>query len=294
MRCTETTLTTSDGTPLFVRHCEPDGEPAGRLMIVHGLCEHGERYAHVAEWLADRNWGVVITDLRGHGRSGGDRSHVADFRHYVEDLEVVRSHLGLEPARTALVGHSMGGLIAARYVQTFPASAAALVMLSPLLGVKVAIPRLTVAVGRMLQHVAPRTRFRPRMDPFHTTRNVAAVERRLSDPLTDRSVTAGWFFAMKRALQAAWNEADRLQIPLLVVQAGDDRIVDAAAIEPWLARIGSSDYEFRLVPDNLHELLNEPDWKETAESITVWLEPRLRGLSLLRGPSSITFGERSA
>lgn len=274
MRCTETIVTTTDANPLFVRQYGPERDVPRTLVVVHGLSEHGERYAHVARWLVEQDWNVVIADLRGHGRSGGPRSHVADFGHYVEDVEAVRLQLGLAPAETVVLGHSMGGLIAARYAQAFPENLSALVMLSPLLGIRVPIPKMTVAVGRVLSYVAPQVRFKSRVDPYHTTRNLDALERRLSDPLIDRSVTAGWFFAMRGALRSVWSEAGKLRVPLLVLQAGEDRIVDPAAIEPWLEQVASPVREFRMIPDSLHELLNEPDWETTAASIAEWLTGR--------------------
>ena len=153
---------------------------------------------------------------------------------------------------------------------------------SPLLRVKVAIPRRTVALGRVLSLIAPRARFRSRVDPAHITRCPHALARRAGDPLVHRSVTARWFFAMRAALRAAWGEAPRLALPLLLVQAGDDRIVDAAASEEWLRATASPDRVLRVLPRHYHEVLNEPDWQETADAIAAWLEQRLDRAAVAR------------
>jgi lysophospholipase len=266
----------SDGVSLLVRHYEPVPDPPGRtLLVVHGLSEHGDRYDHVARYFARRGWRVVVPDARGHGQSGGTATHVRRFRWYCEDLNAVLDAAGAEPERTAVIAHSMGGLIAVRHTQRFPGRTAALVLMSPLLRVRVRVPAGLFVLGRVLSFVAPRARFRSRIDPSLTTRNSEALARRLTDPLIHRSVTAGWFFAMRRALRNAWREAPQMRVPLLLVQAGHDRIVDPDASREWLETAGSPDRTFECLPEHYHELLNEPDWSSTADFVARWLDARV-------------------
>ncbi len=277
----ETEIPTPDRQRLFVRCYEPGISSAERtLLIVHGASEHGERYRHVAEFFASHGWHVIIGDHRGHGRSTGVRTHVKRFQQYAHDLELIRTHFGLPPESTAVLGHSMGGLVAIRHAQLFPGHTAALVLISPLLRVKVPIPRRTLALGRVLSVLAPRTRFQSRVDPRTTTRCPQALERRLNDALMHRSVTAKWFFAMRAGLQSAWSAAGQIKIPVLILQAGADEIVDPRAPEHWLKQVASPDKSFLSFPDHLHELLNEPDWPDTASLISQWLSPRIASTPL--------------
>ncbi len=287
MRVHEFQLPGHDRTPLFVRHFQPaHGTEDRTILLVHGMSEHGQRYEHVIESIVERGWNIVVPDQRGHGLSGGVPTHVRRFRQYVDDLETIRQHLELRPERTAIVGHSMGGLVAARYVQRLPGNAAVLVLLSPLLGIRVPIPRSTVALGRMLSWVAPRVRFRSRVNIAHTTRNAVLRNARLSDPLAHRSVTAGWYFAMQAALRAAWRDVDKINLPLLVLQAGQDRIVDAHATQAWVQAATTPDRTIRQIIDGYHELLNEPDWPSTAAHIMSWLEERIhRSVAMSPAPS---------
>jgi lysophospholipase len=281
MRYDETELQSADAKQLFVRRyaaIDATGtETSPRtLMIVHGASEHGERYDHVARWFVKRGWSVVVLDLRGHGRSGGVPTHVRHFRQYVTDLQLVQEHFELAPERTAILGHSMGGLISVRFAQRHPDKLAAIVLMAPLLGIKVAIPRTTIAVGRIMSLVAPRTRFRSRIDPSDTTRNTEALAQRADDPLVERSVTARWFFAMRTALRTAWRDAHLIQTPLLVMQGQEDRIVDSDAVQPWLETLGTDDCSIQYLPDNLHELHNEPDWQSTMTHVVQWLDERVK------------------
>jgi lysophospholipase len=274
IRVRETEIATPDRQRLFVRCYEPP-RPSGRtLLISHGASEHGERYRHVAEFFADKTWTVIVGDHRGHGRSTGVRTHIKRFRQYAHDLELIRNHFDLASESTAVLGHSMGGLVAIRHAQLYPGHAAALVLTSPLLRVKVPIPRRTIALGRVLSVLAPRTRFRSTVDPKTTTRCPMALERRLNDALMHRSVTAKWFFAMRAGLKSAWTAAGQITNPVLVLQAGADEIVDPKAPESWLHQVASQDKAFLNFPEHLHELLNEPDWPDTASLIANWLTPR--------------------
>lgn len=276
IRCDATEITTPDRHRLFVRRYEPEDRPSERtLLIAHGASEHGERYEHIAEFFTGQGWNVVIGDHRGHGRSTGVRTHIKSFCQYARDLEEIRLHYNLEPETTAMLGHSMGGLIAIRHAQMFPERVAGLVLVSPLLRVKVPIPRRTLALGRVLSIIAPRARFQSRVDPRTITRCPEALKRRLNDALTHRSVTARWFFAMRSGLNLAWKAAHKLNTPLLILQAGADEIVDPHAPELWLQKVPSQDADLRSFPEHFHELLNEPDWPETASLISQWLGQRV-------------------
>ena len=221
MRAVEAYLQADDGVGLFVRRFEPHSRDADRwLFLVHGMSEHGQCYEHVARSAVARGWNVLVPDLRGHGRSGGEHIHVNDFSEYVADLRRILEWGGLCSRKTVMVGHSMGGLISARFVQQFPDCVSALALVSPLLGVRVPISPITVALARILSVVRPKSRFRKRIDPAYRSRNPDALSRGAQDPLMRQSLTAAWYFAMRAALQAAWDLAGRIACPLLCCRPG--------------------------------------------------------------------------
>ena len=276
MHVTETMIRPDTGHRLFVRYCHALGGSTSRtLVLLHGACEHGERYLNFARWMTQRRWNVILPDFRGHGRSGGVRTFVRDFSEYVSDVETVRTHFQLAPEQTALFGHSMGGLVTVRHSQKFLGHFAAVALSSPLLALKVAVPVTKVAVGRMVSLVAPQTRFKTEVNPYDATRNPDARDIRLHDPLSVRTITAGWYFSMKRALREAWADAPLFAHPLLILQAGQDRIVDPEAPARWMERIASTDARLHRRDEDYHELLNEPGWEETAQVLAEWLTRRL-------------------
>lgn len=277
MRYDESKFRAVDGSNLFVRTYASDESDrcARTLVILHGTSEHGGRYHHFSQFAVKNGWNVVVPDLRGHGRSDGIPVHVDQFEQYLQDLDTLWQYCELNPHRTALLGHSFGGLISARFAQTRTDRLAALALMSPLLGLRVKVDPFTYALGRVMSVIAPTTRFQSKVDPEFTTHCPDALERRNSDPLIHRSVTASWFFEMKSALAGVWRDAAKQNVPVLAIQAGDDRIVDPDAVVPWLEKTSHADTSFHLIDDAYHELLNEPDWEITAGMVLEWLERRL-------------------
>src|SRR6476659_5659339 len=110
----ETTFAARDGLHLYAQSWRPDGPSKAAFVIVHGLKDHSSRYAAVASELASRGYSVHAFDLRGHGRSEGQRVWVSPFERYVDDLEdfIHRVEHAEAGKPVFLFGHSMGGAIA--------------------------------------------------------------------------------------------------------------------------------------------------------------------------------------
>jgi alpha-beta hydrolase superfamily lysophospholipase len=259
--------------------------PAGRrLLVVHGLGDHGGRYRHLAEAAGRRGWEVLAPDLRGHGRSGGQRGHVRRFRDYLDDLEaIVRQHDG-EDLPLAVFGHSMGGLVAThlvarrhRHADKGLASAAALALSSPLFGIAQPVAWPWRALGRVLNPTLPRASFANGLNESDATRDAAMVAERRADALAHNRVTARWYCEVTSAIEAVHAAAAQIKVPLLVLQAGDDRMVCAQASRRFFDQAGSGDKSYRLYEGHYHELLREITRAEIVDELLDWLDRRVPG-----------------
>ncbi len=278
MKPVEHAVRTHDGIELLVRRYVPAEatDDARTLVIVHGASEHGARYDHVAQLFATYGWSVLVGDNRGHGRSGGVAMHVRRFEDYLRDLDSVWQYFELRPTRTAMLGHSFGSLICARFAETRPDKLAALVMMAPLLRLKVPVNPLVIGWGKLVSFLAPMVRFESRVDPKLTTRDPVRLAEREVDASIHRTVTCGWFFEMKAALRDVRDDVAALRVPLLMLQGGADQVVDPECVRPWLDTVPSSDKELMWLPDHFHELHNEPDWHSTMLQVVSWLDERLK------------------
>lgn len=270
-------ITAADGVRLFVREFTPDASlPKRTLVWTHGIGEHGGRYDHVIERLTADGWRVLLGDLRGHGLSEGPRTYVRSFEDYVTDVEQIWREFGCDASRTALLGNSMGGLIAIRTLQiSRRVQPRVVVLLSPLLGVGVRVPKWLVRLGRVLVPILPQARFRSRINPENMTHHPTFQQKRREDPLLQHSVTGGWYFAMRRALRAAHAEACRVDLPLLVMQGTGDQTVQPEQVAIWARETCSADQQVVYLHGQFHELLHECQWQETLAFLQRWLDDRV-------------------
>lgn len=268
------TVMTADGLRLHVRTCTPGGDsPCSTILFIHGGGDHGGRYLHVAERLAERGWRSIVPDYRGHGASDGERWDVDRYETYLADLARVLEHCGQPKEDTVLLGHSFGGLLAARWSEVAPLPRAT-VLTSPLLGLAVQVPVWKRCLGQLLLYVAPKTRFRSGLDPKNMMHDPERLAQRKLDPYLQKVLTARWFFAMQHCIADTWRDAVAMNAPLLVLQGADDRTVLPTASQDWMERTASVEREFHAFPGHVHELLNEADWAETVDLIANWLERR--------------------
>ncbi|WP_010586796.1 alpha/beta fold hydrolase [Schlesneria paludicola] len=287
MRLETQTIHTPDGIELFVRTYHPKKfDPARTLYWVHGLGEHGGRHEHLAQVLADRGWRMIIADLRGHGRSTGIRTHVRSFHEYVDDIAHVWTQMELNTGRTVLLGHSMGGLIAARTAQSQLIAPSSLILSSPLLGLKLRVNPVTLMLGTLLVRVVPTARFSNGIDPRNMTHDPEFSTLRRNDPYINKTVTASWYFAMRDAMSAAQAHAENVSLPVLALQGTLDRTTDPDAMADWWLRIRSQEKSMIVLEDHFHELFFEPDWRETIQKTIDWLDLRVQSLSISASSST--------
>jgi lysophospholipase len=264
------------GVKLFIREHLPDQDVGPQVLrtffSVHGLGEHSGRYEHFAEWLVQRGWRVISLDLRGHGRSAGTRTHVATFDEYRHDIAMIWQHFQLDRHPTTLFGHSMGGLIAIRAAQSGTIHPAALVVTSPLLGLKMKVNPLKRLLGSLMVQILPKTRFRNGLDASNMTRDARFAEERRNDPLIVRTVTASWFFAMQREIVLAHRDAEKITIPVLAFRGMADATTDGDQLSTWLTKTRSPSHELVSLPLHVHEVFHESDWCESMERMVQWLD----------------------
>ena len=274
----DATLTTADGLKLQLREW-PCAHARATVLIVHGLGEHIGRYEPVAAQLLRSGRSVVGYDQRGHGASEGARGALNQPDDLLADLALVidavrRQH----PGPLTLLGHSMGGAVAARFVsgglENTPApawfrSVDALVLSSPALdpGMSGAQKFALAVLGRL----APNLAVGNGLKPDWISRDAAVVKAYLDDPLVHdritpklaRFIAAGGAFV--RAHAAQWR------VPTLLLYAGADRCVAPAGSAAFVAAAPPGVVTARVFPALFHEIFNEPEQAEVLAALAAWL-----------------------
>src|SRR5271157_1875017 len=211
----------------------PAGRTAAVLAVVHGYGEHGGRYGFLVDDMAPRGYAVFTFDLRGHGRSPGRRGHIDRFGDYLADARAFLAHVrrACPDSPVVLLGHSMGGLIAAALAEEGDAGLAGVVLSSPFLGMRLAVPALQVNAARLLSRVAPTLRMNNPLRAEQLSHDAAVVAAAGADPLSHRQTTVRWGAEILRAQPAVIAAAGRLRSALLLLYADDDPIADPRAAE---------------------------------------------------------------
>jgi len=266
-----------DGLRLFFRRWFVS-EAKGLVAIVHGFAEHSGRYGHVVDFLCEAGWSVATFDCRGHGQSGGRRAHIDHFQEYLDDTssfldEIKREGFADKPI---LLGHSQGGLIAASFVQMLPDAVAGLVLSSPFLGLAIKVPAFKAAAGKLLSKIFPTLAMKTGMDPGLLSHDQDVVEKYAADPLVSNIATARWFTEIQKAQETTLQQAGGIRCPLLMLQAGADRVVSAPVSKNLFEGAGSADKIFYEYPDYYHEIFNEVGRNKVLEDLGVWLENHRR------------------
>jgi len=273
-----TSLQTSDGLALHLQRWPGPANPHGTVVLVHGLGEHAGRYAHVAEALNAAGWQVLAHDQRGHGRSAGPRGGIAAPDSLMADLALVLDAARAGgPGPLVLLGHSLGGLVAARFVaeslQAAPAPWSrpvdALVLSSPALDPGLnAVQRLLLAV---VPAVAPNLAVNNGLKPEWISRDPAVVQAYVNDPLVHDRVSGRLARFIADAGTDVLAAAPRWAVPTLLMWAGADRCVAPQGSARFAATTPARVLTAREWPGMAHEIFNEPEKAQVLAALTSWL-----------------------
>lgn len=229
-------------------------EGADTVVISHGFTESAEKFSELIYYLHQAGYQTAIWEHRGHGRSlregkNADTIYVEDFQDYVEDM-----HLLMEKRFKAFAGegklylfaHSMGGCVGTLYLETYPGEFQKAVLNAPMLAIEMgpcplflaqAVCKAAKLFGRGKERLFTHGEFDPQ-EPFDVsctdseTRHFYYLNKRRENPdFQTSSASYSWadnaIRAGKRALKK--ENAARIQIPVLLIQAGKDNQVKAKA-----------------------------------------------------------------
>lgn len=261
MHPTESTFVhMADGTPLAVYDwpLAPTVPARATVLIVHGMGEHAGRYAALARRM--NGWGVAVRayDQYGHGRSGGPRGGLSSDRRLLDDLARVldATRAGMPPAQPlVLLGHSMGGLVAADAVASGACQVDGLVLSSPALALH--LSGLQKALLASLPRLLPNLRVSNGVDSRHLSHDPVVVQAYDRDPLQHRRISGRMARYMAEGGARVLARAPAWRLPTLLLWAGQDRVVDPAG-SATLARLApQAVLQAQCFDLAFHEIFNE-------------------------------------
>ena len=267
-----------DHTLLYEHWWRPGRDPKAGVVLVHGLAEHSGRYHEFIRFLLEQGFAVDTFDLRGHGQSQGAAVFVREFEEYLSDLDLfmdrVKARLPGKPI--FLVGFSMGGGIVALYCILHKPQIRGAVLSGPTVRLNQNLSPLLQKVSGVLGRMAPGLKLK-RIDHHLVSRDKDVQQAYDRDPLVYRhGLKARLGAELIRSTQLIQKLAENFSYPVLLLQGGEDKLVDPTAAPWFYEKISSSDRTLKVYPELFHEVLNEPEKEQVRRDILTWLDAHVR------------------
>lgn len=268
-------LDRQDGPRIFVRSWHPAGPPRAVVAICHGVKSHSGYYHWIAERLVENGLAVYALDLRGRGRSGGERFFADDVARYVDDVSAL---IGLARRREGdlplfLLGHSAGGVVSSTYVLGHQEGLAGFICES--FAFQVYAPDIALSVVKGLSHLVPHVQVL-NLKTGDFSRDPAAVQAMLDDPLIkDEWQPTNTVAELARADERLAREFPRITLPLLILHGTADKVTRPGGSQFFYDTAGSSDKTLKLYEGHAHDLLNDFGREGVLNDIVAWMGARL-------------------
>jgi alpha-beta hydrolase superfamily lysophospholipase len=272
----EGTFLGSGGLSLYYQAWLPSRPRRAVLVNLHGLGDHSGLYPNLAAHFPAGGIALYAYDMRGNGRSAGQRAYVRRWGEYRDDLHVFLNQVrAWEPGLPLfLLGNSLGGLVVLDYTLQHPNGLAGVIAAATPLG-EVGVPPILMALGRLLSRVLPRFSLNVGMDLSGLARDPAVVESVLADPLFHRRGTARLSTEVTAAIDRVQELAGNLAVPLLVLHGSADRMVPPDGSRRFFAKVRYPDREFREYPDAYHGLFADLDFERVLQDVERWVETHI-------------------
>lgn len=261
----------------FYQYWLPEGDPKAVLLLVHGLAEHSGRYTNLVNHLILAGYAVYSLDHLGHGKSEGTRVYVDRFEDFTVTIktyyDMVREWQPELPI--FLVGHSMGGLIAAEYLLENQDDFRGAIISGPMIIIPDHLTKAEVTLSKMFSVVLPKVGM-VGIDPAGISRDPGVIEAYINDPLVYRGkTTARLGSELLVAMNRVTERAGEITLPILIIQGSEDKLVNPTDAQLLHDTVSSEDKTLKMYEGFYHEVYNEPDYARVLNDVLVWLGARL-------------------
>jgi len=245
----------ADGTRLFCRDWLLPGA-ASAVQMVHGLGEHGGRYRALAQLFNQAGLSVRICDHRGHGNSGGRQGSLVQSDDLLRDLKQSFDDFSRRTECTPILfGHSMGGLVAARFATGGFSPVRALALSSPALALDLSGWQQWLL--KVSSFMAPGLALPTALPAQRISHDPQAVRAYRDDPLNHGKIAPRKLNFMLDAMHQAARDAGQFTRPVLLQVAGDDAFVAPRGSRAIFEALPGQRKTLHWYASAYHEIFNE-------------------------------------
>lgn len=271
----ESTFDGVGGLKIFTRSWQTENAPRGVVVIVHGFNSHSGQYFWVADQLVKNGLAVYALDLRGRGRSEGERYYVEKIEDYTDDVETLVLQAKAEnPGLPVFVlGHSAGGVTSCIYALEHQSEIDGLICES--FAYELPVPDLVLTFLKGLSYITPHTHvFTLHNKDF--SRDPKTVEEMDNDVLIKgESQPAQTGKVMINASERLTEEFPKITLPVFIIHGTEDKATKPSGSQHFYEQTGSTDKTLKLYEGHYHDLLNDIDKEIVMNDILQWIDERI-------------------
>lgn len=262
---------------------EAEGEAKAVIVMVHGAMEHHRRYGWLIEMWRTSGFHIIMGDLPGQGMTTRSRrGHIDSFDEYIFEVKDWIQEAYRYDLPVFLLGHSMGGLISIRLLQEEHLNLAGVILSSPCLGLVASPPKFLNAVSYLMNIIYPTLRLNSGLTVEMATRNRDVREADVNDTLYVTKVSVRWYRELYAAMKLAFENMEKIQdIPMLVMQGGEDKIVQKNIVKEWFNGAPLSEKRYKEWQKCYHEIFNEPEREEVFEYAKDFVMSQLKSIGYI-------------
>jgi alpha-beta hydrolase superfamily lysophospholipase len=251
--------------------------PKAVLLLVHGLGAYTDRWMFLADFFSGNNISSYALQLRGFGLTNDLRGHVDSFDVYINDILSLHQIIKKEiPGKKLfLSGESAGALLVILTVIMQPKIFDGIICLSPAFGNRLHfsfLERLKIYSSML---VNPRRQFSMPFNAQMCTRDPDYQKIIEQEPREHRLASARFLFETLKAQESAKSLIAKINLPVLFLLAGEDKIVDPEVSKRFFQGLKTKDKDLIEYPDMYHSLSVELGREKVFADILSWIEKRL-------------------
>ena len=276
MKHIEFKFKTFDELQLFGQSWQPEGQSRAVVCLVHGIGEHGGRYAHVADSLTQAGYVLFTFDIRGHGQSEGPRGHTPSYEALLQDISSLLEVANKQFSQLSffLCGQSLGGNLVLNYILRRQPQLKGAIVTAPFLRPAFELPAFKMILVKIVNQLFPAFSQKSGLDTKILSHDTEAVHDYENDPLVHDHISARMFIGVYQSGQWALEHASEFSLPLLLMHGGADRLASSKASREFADKINKN-CTFKIWDGFYHKILNELGKEKVVKFMIDWLDKQV-------------------
>ena len=265
-----------DGLQLYFQCWETEEPPKGVVCLVHGLGEHSGRYTDWAARLNQAGYAFLTYDLRGHGKSEGQRGHISSYDEYFSDTDMLikEAQQRYKGIPCFLYGHSLGAIIVWIYVLRYKPEISGVILSALDYRNALEEQKLKVLMAKVLGSVVPKMSISSGLDPQTISRDPQIVSAYINDPLVHKQLSLGFAKSSMEVILWANQHTDEWNLPVLVMHGELDQLGYVIGSKEFASKV-KGDCTLKIWQGLYHEVHNEPEKEQVFEFLHEWLDAHI-------------------